>query len=706
MIPLALLTFLQTPKYPDPKQVEERTMFQTRAPYEGRIDLRGDVAIVYDFGKDMPGRVRSWRAKGYRIHLMTGVSWGEYQDYLFGRWDGKSHLDEAQTRANGERIGHDKDVYYMCPGPDYGKYLAEGVLKACEAGVEAIHLEEPEFWASAGYEPAFKREWQAMYGEPWQAPDSSVDARWRSGKLKYYLYRRALQQVFDAVQGWNAAHGKRVRCYVPTHSLLNYADWSIVSPESSLARLKGCDGYIAQVWTNTAREPNVYQGVEKQRTFEYGLVEYGIMQNLVRSTGREVWYLADPSEDKDWRDWGDHRENYHATLVASLLQPDVWKYEIAPWPERIFGGTSPAPGDVGQEDRSKWVGIAPEYAQELQQVFNALKDTRQKDVEWLSGTRGVGLVMSDSLMFQRGGPSAGDDLFGHVMGLALPFIKRGVPLQPMQLENVGLKGYLDGLKVLLMSYEGQKPLDAAVHRSIADWTRRGGTLVFVDDDADPFNGVREWWNTGGKAYATPRQELFERLGVARNAKAGGYPVGKGRLLFLDRRPSLVSRDPEGARWLYDAVRKATPNVAWHDRGAIGLRRGPYVAIAGLDETDAPSPPLKGRYVDLFDPALRVQRDVPVEPNSRRFLIDLGRFRGTVVACAGQALGGTTKDGWRGTVEGIADTPGALLLRLPRAPRSATVDGQAIADMKYDPTERLLWLRFPNTAEPRRIEIGM
>jgi hypothetical protein len=46
----------------------------------------------------------------------------------------------------------------------------------------------------------------------------------------------------------------------PTHSLLNYAHWRIVSPESSLARLEGCDGYIAQVWTGTVREPNHFRG--------------------------------------------------------------------------------------------------------------------------------------------------------------------------------------------------------------------------------------------------------------------------------------------------------------------------------------------------------------------------------------------------------------------------------------------------------------
>ena len=83
-----------------------------------------------------------------------------------------------------------------------------------------------------------------------------MDAQWRASKLKYFLYRRALQQVFDYVQDYNQRTGRHVRCYVPTHSLLNYAQWRIVSPESSLARLNGCDGYIAQVWTGTSRTPN------------------------------------------------------------------------------------------------------------------------------------------------------------------------------------------------------------------------------------------------------------------------------------------------------------------------------------------------------------------------------------------------------------------------------------------------------------------
>jgi hypothetical protein len=271
------------PTSTDPNQSLERTTFQTHAPYSPAIDFKSDVAIVYGIEADTAERIAGWKKHGYLIHLMTGVAWGEYQDYLDGRWDGKKHWDESQTDKDGNIIGHGVTVPYIAPSETYGKYLWSGVKKAIDAGAETIYLEEPEFWARAGYSESFRREWQTYYNEPWIAPHISIDAQYRASKLKYYLYRRALQQVFDAISDYNVQTKKNVKCYVASHSLINYANWSIVSPESSLVMLKGCDGYIGQVWTGTARTPNFYAGVEKERSFEVAFLEYGSLYNLVRS---------------------------------------------------------------------------------------------------------------------------------------------------------------------------------------------------------------------------------------------------------------------------------------------------------------------------------------------------------------------------------------------------------------------------------------
>src|SRR6185295_18671001 len=82
------------PAFPeDPAQSLERTSFQTSQRWSPLGNLRADVAMVYGLDNNLPERVQSWRDRGYRVHLMTGVAWGQYQDYLYGRFDGTNHED-------------------------------------------------------------------------------------------------------------------------------------------------------------------------------------------------------------------------------------------------------------------------------------------------------------------------------------------------------------------------------------------------------------------------------------------------------------------------------------------------------------------------------------------------------------------------------------------------------------------------------------
>jgi hypothetical protein len=656
--------------------------------------------------------MQTWREHGYRVHVMTGVSWGHYEDYLSGRFDGTPHEDERQTDRHGNphRHGNSRTVFYMCPGTNYGKYLCVGVQRALDAGAEAIHLEEPEYWVQNGYEEGFKREWQNYYDEPWQPPHSSVDAQWRASKLKYSLYRRALQQVFDHVLDFNRRNGRQVRCYVPTHSLLNYAHWRIVSPESSLARLQGCDGYIAQVWTGTSRTPNLYRSQLRERTFETAFLEYGAMQNLVRGTGRTVWYLNDPVEDDPNHDWDDYRSNWESTLVASLLQPDVWRYEVAPWPERVFAGRYPRRAD-------KRTSIPPAYATELQTVMNALNDLRQSRVEWECGTAGFGIVISDSLMFQRGDPNPGDPHLSHVYGMALPLLKRGMPVTPVQLENLTAPGYLEKIRVLLLTYHGMKPLTAEVHAALSVWVRAGGVLIVCDDDADPYNSVREWWNSNGLRYRTPREHLFELLGIKQQQAAttssnSFTTVGKGSLVWRREDPSQFARSVDAETRLVETLRQAAERaqLKWQETNFLLLRRGPYVLAAGLDESiSAAAKQLRGRFINLFDSELLVRDRVELTPGSRFFLRDMetvGESPSPIIASACKALmTKTTTTSLSIAVEGIADTEAVVLLKTKRQPGSVTLAGEPLTNSKYSAEHQLLWVRFANEATPRELVVN-
>ncbi len=61
-----------------------------------------------------------------------------------------------------------------------------------------------------------------------------------------------------------------------------------MSPEASLAALPGMDGYIAQVWTGTSREPVYFNGVKKERVFENAFLEYGSMLSMTAPTERKI----------------------------------------------------------------------------------------------------------------------------------------------------------------------------------------------------------------------------------------------------------------------------------------------------------------------------------------------------------------------------------------------------------------------------------
>jgi hypothetical protein len=700
---------LPLPFPPEPDQALERTCFQTSRPWSGAANLRSDVALVYGIDAGLPARLETWRARGYRCHVMTGVAWGEYQDYLYGRFDGVNHEDEAQTDRAGNKVGHGGDVYYMCPGTNYGKFLCVGIQRALDAGAEGIHLEEPEFWVKSGYSEGFKREWRSYYNEDWQPPHSSPDAQWRASKLKYFLYRRALQQIFDYVQDYNRRTGRQVCCYVPTHSLLNYAQWRIVSPESSLARLNGCDGYIAQVWTGTSRTPNLYRGQLHERTFETAFLEYGAMQNLVRSTGRRVWYLNDPVEDNPNHDWEDYRVNWESTLVASLFQPEVWRFEVAPWPERIFTGRYPRRASSGQRR-----GIPPAYATELQTVMNALNNLNQPKQEWDAGTSSLGVLVSDSLMFQRGEPNSSDEHLSHIYGLALPLLMHGMPVTPVQLENLAVQHYLDGFRVLFLTYNGQKPLSREPHGPLAAWVKAGGTLLVADDDSDPYNRVRDWWNTGGSNLATPRLHLFQQLGVDEKSFEPGKPVkvGKGRVFWLRENPNAFAASAEGEARLLAAAKSAAAvsGLKWQETSYLLLRRGPYVVAAGLDEPVAGEPKLvKGRFINLFDAELRVQHSVTLAPHSRFFLLDLDAANGHAPRVLASACKTLQVKGVSGSldvwVEGVASTPAIVSISAVKPPQSITLAGQPLKDFEFSTAEHLLWVRFPNEAQPRQLRVS-
>lgn len=195
-----------------------KTIFQTSREWRPTIDNRADAVMVYGVegnpsdrdrgGHSFEERIHSWREKGYIAHFMTGIAWGEYQDYFTGKWDGKRHLDEGQVERRSDTIWHGYMVPYIVPSKTFLEYLKERhVKRVIDAGIDQIFMEEPEFWAKAGYSEAFKREWQEFYGFSWKAQHESPENTCLANKLKYHLYYRALDEVFSYAKEYGRSKG-------------------------------------------------------------------------------------------------------------------------------------------------------------------------------------------------------------------------------------------------------------------------------------------------------------------------------------------------------------------------------------------------------------------------------------------------------------------------------------------------------------------
>lgn len=719
LLTTCLLAFGILPRIYAQTEDNTKTTFQTSREWRPTIDNRADAAMVYGVGGNpsdrsrrvpFEDRVKSWRDRGYTVHFMTGIAWGEYQDYFTGKWDGEWHLDEGQVERSGDTIWHGQMVPYIVPSKTFLRYIKEEhVKRVIDAGIDAIFMEEPEFWARGGYSESFKREWKDFYGFDWRPQHESPENTYLANKLKYQLYYNALNDVFTYAKEYGRSKGMDVKCYVPTHSLVNYSQWSIVSPEASLASLPCVDGYIAQVWTGTSREPNYFNGKVKERVFETAFLEYGSMESMTAPTGRKMFFLTDPIEDRA-KDWVDYKVNYQATFLAQLLYPNIADYEVMPWPERIYEGRYRTSANSNQSET-----IPRHYSTQMQVMINALNKMPLSDNK-VTGAGGISVLMSNSLMFQRFPTHDGyeDPQLANFYGQALPLLKRGVPVKTAHMENLGYPEALADTKVLLMTYSNMKPMDPQAHTYIAEWVKGGGTLVYSGRDDDPFQTVLEWWNTGGNEYAAPSDHLFGLMGMGSAPAQGEYRFGKGSVFVLRADPKEFVLTPDSDGPLLDAVR-----LMYEERAGGGklsfknnfyLERGVYDLVAVLDEGVSDEPYLiEGTLIDLFDPELPVYKAKSVEPGTQAMFLNVDRVADRkmpqVLAAASreyeEKIGANS---YSFVAKSPVNTTNVSRVLLPRKPKSVLINGEEkLVSGAWDKQSSTYLLEFENDPEGVAVE---
>ncbi len=734
-----LFAFYANHAYSQQSEKKEKTTFQTGGAWKPTTDIRSDVAIVYGVsdrkGMSFEQRVQSWRDRGYTAAFMTGIAWGNYQDYFTGKWDGSPHFDEAQMEQNGDTIWHGRLTPYIVPTKNFMTYFKEKIIKrVIDAGVDAIYLEEPEYWARAGYSPAFKKEWKDYYGFDWRPQHESPENTYLSNNLKYHLYYKALEDALTYAKTYGKTRGLNVRCYVATHSLLNYSLWQIVSPEASLASLPCVDGYIVQSWTGTAREPNYFNGIAKERTFETAFLEYGCMRSMTAPTNRKLFFENDPVEDVR-RDWNDYKKNYETTFTAELFYPDIDNFEVMPWPDRIFDGQY-----YISRTSSEKAPMPRSYSTQLLVMINTLNNMPVSENK-TSGTQGISVLMGNSLMFQQlpthdngkafenpyfsnfyetsgmfhrypSNSKLTDPLLSNFYGEALPFLKRGVPVNIVHLENVGYEKAFSDTKILLMSYSNMKPPTEKAHDQLAQWVRNGGIIVYSGRDDDPFQTVKEWWNSDGKNYSCPADDLFEKLGIGRAPKEGTYPVGKGSICIIRKDPKEYVLEANGDKPLREKVEQFC-KVDYKNN--LYLRRGPYEIISVLDEGENADPYIiRGKLIDLFDPNLPVLLQKQVNPGQQAYLYNIEQVtnpnKPQVLASASRVYEEKIeKKSYSFVVKSPGNTTNVMRVLLPAEPKQITVTdekGKLITDVKasWDEGSKTSFLGFENDPDGIKVKV--
>jgi hypothetical protein len=342
-----------------------------------------------------------------------------------------------------------------------------------------------------------------------------------------------------------------------------------------------------------------------------------------------------------------------------LMFPWMNHFEVMPWPDRVFlPGFQMASGTPAPED----------YRRTLMCAFAALSEIAEtKETDFPpEGNALVGCLVADTLSWQMGGPESAS--LASVHGLTVPLLRRGIPVQIVPLERHTDSDFLNRFKVLILSYDAMKPTDSQMNVDLANWVKRGGTLIAIGG-ADFYSKIDEWWTQDG--FPNPLNHLWTQLGAWDNTHERFFFKGPQKLvskstffnvnglyeLSMPRRWILTDYHFPAPTHLYSVLGKHGTErcgvickmdvekgavvfcglpAGWfaesdaggwlaeklvdyaaglgNDRGPakesdrIEVRRGEFLVVRGCGDSSR----LKGVFVDVLDPGLPVLVD-PVIP---------------------------------------------------------------------------------------------
>jgi len=717
-----------------------RTTFQVAQLYSPGMHVPADSVMVYPFSLDgLDSLFDSWKDKGYQMDAMITINHDWFGNYVNA--DPENRSKEIQQDKNGNNIDFIDGTHYMVPTENWIEYTWNFVEKSMDHGAKNIILEEPDQFKRSGYSQAFKEEWQAYYGEPWQDPETNQETRFKSERLKVHLMERFIKTLAQRIKQKNP----EAKVYIATHSVMSYNAGNIVSGGAYYANIPEVDGIIGQCWTDTAKQPIPYKGGSAVKVFESAFVEYSSMVNLTSPTGKEFFALADPKADDGTKTWREYEKWWKQTVAAQLLQKDVKQFELFPWPDRSFAG-------------------APDSYKTIQlSVFNALEDMFDKGANLTTpATKGITVALSDTLSWQYGFGSP--DTVASFYGMTIPLVEKGIPVKIMPLENIKAAADLEDTKILMLSYDSQKPTSALYNQAIAQWVRDGGVLLYIGS-YDPFNDMNLWWKEAG--FNSPYEHLLNELGISGQVTAGKLTsgnevntiewqindgnsygegveipksysiskftgniqplfksgndvvayekqIGRGHFIDIGIASSIIASSAKAAEFLCNMVEYACgkANINYVESDRMSIERGNY----RIYETLGNEVTVSGKYIDLFDDKLSVVTNKLIAPDSPAMLYDISGLDTTtspkVGFTGGEVVGNIieTAELTELTIKGPSASNSATRIisnngLYPQSVTARLLDGSEVSVYyEWENSTKSLFISTPNSVEGVKLSV--
>ena len=671
-----------------------KTFFQTNSRYDPLISMGVDCVVVHgNFGA-----MKGWQDAGYPVGRMFFADSDDLNDYCSGRWDGISHIGDAEHNAAGEVIMCAGVRPYMLPTDKWIEYLKGKVDVSVDAGAVVILPEEPLGHINSGYEASFKALWQQRYGIPWQAESESAYAAFLTAQLKSELYAKLERELMLHTKQRAVELKRDISFVVPIHSLYSNLASHLVAPLGTSKDIGDIDGYVGQIWTGPVNWTLAnYDGADPSFfSSAYALYDYFVQ--LAVGTDKKLWLLVDPVEDDPKHKWQEFKQWYEYCVVSMLLMRDIDKYEIMPWPDRIFlpgfetGGSTPAPES---------------YRQEILSVTQVLQDVTLGGKLCLEDGSvydppKIAVAVSDTLMWQSNAKAKITNIYSQL----LPLIRRGIPVSSFPIERYADKDYINSFDIIVLSYEHQLPLDYKFHYALNDWVMQGGVLIILGKESNELDGVEEfWWYK--KGFASPMAHLLSTLGYDENNM---WQIRDGLVIYEKTSPAEFTRSSAASEKYIDLVKLGAKNIKREltAPGYFYMKRGDYIIAQAETSPLSINRPL----IDVFNMDSHIKTEVKLSPGQCGVYKDMTGF---IARCEPAVLHTTHRlvNSWlddgvlKLTVKGPSQTGAKVwIYTAGKTPETISVSAAAGDAVEFTRNEQdnLLTLTFPNLPEGANIVV--